>query len=413
MMTEVLAHEIGHNAGAHHNQEDASFQGLFNYSYGWREAYWSDRTIMSYGSPLATRLMSFSTPLSQYNGFTIGNSQNADNRRTMQESLPSMVQWRARSTTNPNHVVENLQIDVDQNVVEIRFDESSLPEAYFVYRKENPGSDTNFCDNQFIREVIVEDDLEDIGYFFDFIAHEDIGPTFGYAIQAVSNGHLGQCQFIGNARPHPTFQNMYSVDDANQYFITMYAENSYQFFDKVKVLYRQGAAEDCNNIDFSLTPITALRPNDRIRIPAASSTIGNRVYVYAYFYNDNGVAGSRCVGPRVAINRYTPVENFQVARNHLTHNVRINWDNTSWYVQGFEIYATTNPNLNRCASGPSRVIDIPNSSINQFVDTHAPSYREVYYSMRGYRLDSYGTKVYGECSRIKVAEPTQSLFNRI
>jgi len=71
----TLPHEVGHNQGNQHDRANASFQGAYPYSYGWRRCV-SDatgfRTIMSYSCTGGTRVPYCSNPNLTLNGYPLG-----------------------------------------------------------------------------------------------------------------------------------------------------------------------------------------------------------------------------------------------------------------------------------------------------------------------------------------------------
>jgi fibronectin type 3 domain-containing protein len=92
-----VAHETGHNLGAHHNFQDASGNGYYNYSYG-HIVNGSFRTIMAYlnnnvctsGCP---RINYWSNPNVSYNNQPTGTSS-ADNARTLNSTRTIAARFR-------------------------------------------------------------------------------------------------------------------------------------------------------------------------------------------------------------------------------------------------------------------------------------------------------------------------------
>ena len=71
----TLPHEIGHNQGNQHDRANASFQGAYPYSYGWRRCVGDGtgfRTIMSYSCSGGTRIPYFSNPNLTLYGYRLG-----------------------------------------------------------------------------------------------------------------------------------------------------------------------------------------------------------------------------------------------------------------------------------------------------------------------------------------------------
>ena len=93
--TNTFMHEVGHNMGAGHNEEDQfSSNGgplppRYTYSYGYRSTQFDFRTIMAYkcegvdGQDICPRIPYFSNPDLRYIGHPIGTENEADNARTL------------------------------------------------------------------------------------------------------------------------------------------------------------------------------------------------------------------------------------------------------------------------------------------------------------------------------------------
>ncbi|MEG3923778.1 DUF4347 domain-containing protein [Microcoleus sp. T3_D1] len=95
----TFAHELGHNQGAHHNEQNASSAGAYPYAYGYRDT--TDpitfRTIMSYQTrrpdPPITRINRWSNPDRTYLGEPTGTSS-TDNARTLNNTAIYAANWR-------------------------------------------------------------------------------------------------------------------------------------------------------------------------------------------------------------------------------------------------------------------------------------------------------------------------------
>ena len=92
---ETFAHEVGHNLGSQHDSStamgddgvlDDHDRGVFRYSMGFRNA--SFFTIMAYGEPALQDYRVFSNPRINYCGSPCGIAEEADNARSMGQTVP-------------------------------------------------------------------------------------------------------------------------------------------------------------------------------------------------------------------------------------------------------------------------------------------------------------------------------------
>lgn len=95
----TLAHEIGHNMGAVHDEANSSGPGIFPYSYGYQQKFTQPffRTIMAYqcsNGVNCPRQNVWSSPLNSYAGIPAGTS-NTDNRQTLNQTRTIAAAWRA------------------------------------------------------------------------------------------------------------------------------------------------------------------------------------------------------------------------------------------------------------------------------------------------------------------------------
>jgi hypothetical protein len=100
---ETLAHELGHNMGQAHNEEDSDSTGVHAYSYGYREASSTGfYTVMAYpqedGSQFSIRY--FANPNVKYAGRVTGVANKSDNVRSLNLSMPIVSTFR--NTVVPN-----------------------------------------------------------------------------------------------------------------------------------------------------------------------------------------------------------------------------------------------------------------------------------------------------------------------
>lgn len=101
---ETLAHELGHNMGQAHNEEDSDGTGVHAYSYGYREGSSSGfYTVMAYpqadGSQFPIRY--FANPSVKYSGRATGVADKSDNVRSLNLSMPIVAKFRATVVPAP------------------------------------------------------------------------------------------------------------------------------------------------------------------------------------------------------------------------------------------------------------------------------------------------------------------------
>jgi len=97
-----FAHEMGHNMGAHHDRANASSAGAYPYSYGYQAPDEAFRTVMAYDCPGGCQRINYwSNPDVSYGGQQTGvlytASDSADNRRTLNNTVSTVANFRASS----------------------------------------------------------------------------------------------------------------------------------------------------------------------------------------------------------------------------------------------------------------------------------------------------------------------------
>jgi hypothetical protein len=110
---ETLAHELGHNMGSAHDVEtakgedhvlQASEYGAFTYSFGYKTGSTAGNfyTVMAYGDTGQTSYRIFSNPATTFcGGFVCGISNQADNARSLRQTIPTIATFRATVVTPP------------------------------------------------------------------------------------------------------------------------------------------------------------------------------------------------------------------------------------------------------------------------------------------------------------------------
>lgn len=118
-------HEMGHNLGSNHAPEDAPFGSLFPYSFGYKDAPRSFRTVMAYACAdvPCPRILSFSNPALSHNGGPTG-SATQDNARSINQAAPVVASFR-NPRPRTDHPLpappRDLHSDVSGNHVTVRW----------------------------------------------------------------------------------------------------------------------------------------------------------------------------------------------------------------------------------------------------------------------------------------------------
>ena len=107
LSNQSLAHEAGHLQGLDHDRSNSAGGGVYAYSYGFRRCV-SDgtgfRDIMSYSCSGAPRVLLFSNPNVNYNGYAAGiayesdPSNSAENARTLNNTAATVAAFRGASS---------------------------------------------------------------------------------------------------------------------------------------------------------------------------------------------------------------------------------------------------------------------------------------------------------------------------
>lgn len=94
---ETLAHELGHNMGQAHNEDDSDSVGVHAYSYGYRETSSTGfYTVMAYPQTDSQfSIRHFANPSIKYGGRATGVANEADNVRSLNQIMPTVAQFRA------------------------------------------------------------------------------------------------------------------------------------------------------------------------------------------------------------------------------------------------------------------------------------------------------------------------------
>jgi len=140
-----LAHETGHNMGAHHDRANASGTAMYSYSYGYQAPNFAFRTIMSYNcSTYCPRINNWSNPEIYYDGLPTGvnylASNSADNRMTLNNTAGIVANFR-QSRTIPTSPTNLLLASRNMTSIGMQFSDTSINETGFkIERSINGGA---------------------------------------------------------------------------------------------------------------------------------------------------------------------------------------------------------------------------------------------------------------------------------
>ncbi len=152
----TMAHEIGHNQGAHHDRRTVGGGTSGAYNYGFRRC--SDgsiddlgspyfRTVMAYHCSSAPRVGRFSNPNVNYSGVPQGIDPNitpdmgAWNARTINESAVRIAGFRTTQTgTAPNPPSNLMAVEVSHDRVSLTWQDNSENESSHVIQRQSNAS---------------------------------------------------------------------------------------------------------------------------------------------------------------------------------------------------------------------------------------------------------------------------------
>ena len=170
----TMAHEIGHNQGAHHDRVTAGAGTSSSYNYGYRRCNDGSvddfgspyfRTVLSYSCTSSPRVGRFSNPNINYSGVpqgvdpAVSPTKGAWNARTLNESAAFVAGFRDAPTTTPPADPSGLSASAaGPDAIDIGWADNSSNETSFVVQRSLDGASwatvatvgantTSFADN--------------------------------------------------------------------------------------------------------------------------------------------------------------------------------------------------------------------------------------------------------------------------
>jgi hypothetical protein len=126
---DTFVHELGHNMGAAHDRTTAAGSdgtldspedyGAYTYSFGYKTSAGQGNfyTVMAYGGAGQTGYLTFSTPDSTFCGGYACGKADADNARTLRNTMPVVAAFRATAVAEPGRAREDFDGDGESDVL--------------------------------------------------------------------------------------------------------------------------------------------------------------------------------------------------------------------------------------------------------------------------------------------------------